>query len=59
MRACSAAGVRAARERGRLCGGAAVTQDLYKMLGVSKDATPTELKKGYRKMAIKWHPDKW
>ena len=39
-----------------LCVGA--EEDLYSVLGVPKTATTRDIKKAYRREALKWHPDK-
>uniref|UniRef100_A0A8C9XLI1 DnaJ heat shock protein family (Hsp40) member B6a n=1 Tax=Sander lucioperca TaxID=283035 RepID=A0A8C9XLI1_SANLU len=32
--------------------------DYYQVLGVRRDSSADEIKKAYRKLALRWHPDK-
>ncbi len=37
---------------------ATAKRDYYEILGISKDATPEHVKKAFRKLAMKYHPDR-
>lgn len=36
----------------------ATKRDYYDILGVAKNANQEEIKKSYRQLALKWHPDR-
>lgn len=33
-------------------------RDFYKILGLTRNANPQDIKKAYRKLSLKFHPDK-
>ena len=35
-----------------------MAEDLYQILGVSRNATKDDIRKAHRKLALKYHPDK-
>ncbi|KAL9233432.1 hypothetical protein vseg_008436 [Gypsophila vaccaria] len=49
-------------ERGGSHGGgaaAAAAANYYAVLGIRKDASFADVRSAYRKLALKWHPDRW
>jgi DnaJ-class molecular chaperone len=38
--------------------GLVACEDYYKTLGINRDASEQQVKKAFKKMAIKFHPDK-
>ena len=34
-------------------------RDYYEILGLQRGASTDDIKSAYRKLALKWHPDRW
>ncbi|XP_022715345.1 dnaJ homolog subfamily B member 6-like isoform X2 [Durio zibethinus] len=41
-----------------MANGAEKNNDFYAVLGLNKECTPTELRTAYKKLALRWHPDR-
>lgn len=39
--------------------GASAGSCYYSVLGIRKDASCSDIRSAYRKLALKWHPDRW
>lgn len=37
----------------------AENKDYYQILGIDRNASQDDIKKAYKKMCLKWHPDRW
>ncbi|CAD6203283.1 unnamed protein product [Miscanthus lutarioriparius] len=44
---------------GNASGGGASTCCYYALLGIRKNASATDIRTAYRRLAMKWHPDRW
>ena len=36
-----------------------MSKNYYDILGINKNASDSDIKKAFKKLSIKWHPDKW
>jgi len=42
-----------------MSGGDGEVKDFYSVMGLKSDCTSSELRAAYKKLAMRWHPDKW